>query len=44
MRLGGLHVRLRARLHDHKSCDHGVIIAFFFGMSSDKQVIVKRYL
>ena len=37
--------RLRSRvgLHDYRSRDHGVIIAFFFGMSSDKRIIVKNY-
>ena len=37
-------VRLHTRSHDHQSRDHGITIAFFFGMSSDKQVIVKNYL
>ena len=33
-----------ARSHDYKSCDHGVTIAFFFGMSFNKQVIIKKKL
>ena len=41
--VGGSRVRSRARLrvgsHDHRSCDHSVTIAFFFGVSSDEQVI-----
>ena len=32
--------RSRVRLYDHRSCDHGITIAFAFGMSSDKQVII----
>ena len=44
--VGGLCVRScarsRIRLNDYKSYDHGIIIAFFFGMSSDKQIIVKK--
>ena len=42
--VGGSHVRSRARLHNPGSCDPGVTIAFLFGISSDKQVIVKSYL
>ena len=41
--IGWSHIRSCARSHDHESCDHGVIIAFFFGVSSDEQVI-KSYL
>ena len=33
-----------ARSHDHRFYDHGVTIAFLFGVSFDKQVIVKNYL
>ena len=36
--------RSRVRSHDHRSRDHGIIIAFFFGISSDKQIIVISYL
>ena len=51
-KIDGLRVKLHARSrtrsytrsHHHKSCDHGVTIAFFFGVSSNKQVIVKNYL
>ena len=39
---GRSHVESRARSHDSESCDHGVTIAFFFGVSSDKQIIVKK--
>ena len=28
--------------HDHKFCDNNYTIAFFFGISSDKQAIVKK--
>ena len=42
--VGGSRVRSRARSHDLGSCDHDVIIAFFFGVSSDKRVFVKSYL
>ena len=39
----GSYVKSRARsrvgLHDHRSCNHGITIAFLFGVSSDKQVI-----
>ena len=31
------------RLYNHRSYDHGVTIAFLFGMSSKKLVIVKSY-
>ena len=37
-----LHARSHARSHDHRSCDHGVAIAFFFSVSSHKQIIVKK--
>ena len=37
-------VRSRARSHDYISHDHGITIAFFFGVSSDKQIIVISYL
>ena len=36
----GSRVRSRARSHNHRSYDHGVTIAFFFGVSSNKQLIV----
>ena len=46
--VGGSRIKLRARSrirsNDYRSCDHGVIIAFLFGVSCDKQVIVKSYL
>ena len=46
--MGGSSVRSCARsrveLYDHMSRDHGIIIAFFFGISSNKRVIVKSYL
>ena len=46
--VGGSRVRSRARSrvrsHDHRSRDHGITIAFFFGVSSDKQVILKNPL
>ena len=35
--VSGLHVRSRARSHDLKFGDHGITIAFLFGMSSNKQ-------
>ena len=38
------HTRSRAGSHDHRFHDYGVTIAFFFDMSSDKQVILKNYL
>ena len=44
MKLGRSHIRSHARSHDNKSCDYGVTIAFFFGVNSHKQVIVKSYL
>ena len=41
--MGGSRIKSRARSHvgshDHRSCDHGVTITFFFGVSSDEQVI-----
>ena len=42
--VGRLRVKSRARSHNHRSHDHGVIIAFLFGVSSNKQVIVISYL
>ena len=42
--VGRSRVRPRTRSHDPRSRDHAVTIAFFFGVSSDKQVIVKSYL
>ena len=48
MRFSELYIRSRfksnARLLNYKSCDHKFTIIFFFGVSSDKQVIVKSYL
>ena len=38
------HVSLYVRSHDPRSRDHGVTNAFIFGISFDKQVIVKSYL
>ena len=34
--------KLHARLHNNMFCDQSVIIAFFFDISLDKQVIVKK--
>ena len=34
----------RVRSYDHGFFDYGITIAFLFGISSDKQVIVKSYL
>ena len=31
-----------AKSNNYRSCDHGVTIAFFSSMSSNKQVIVKK--
>ena len=46
--VGGLRVRSHARsrvgLHDCRFRDHSVTIVFFFGVSSNEQVIVKNYL
>ena len=42
--VGGSRVRSRARSHDYRSCDHGITIAFVFGVSFNKQVIVKNKL
>ena len=39
-----LYTRSHTRLHDHRFCNHGVTIAFFFDMSFNKQVIVKNHL
>ena len=44
MRLSGSHAKSCTRLHNNRVCDHGVTIAFFFDISSDKQIIVKSYL
>ena len=35
-------VRSPARSHNPEFCDHNVTISFFFGISSDKQMIVKK--
>ena len=40
--VGRLYVRSNARLHNHRSCDYGLTIAFFFGVGFNKQVIVKK--
>ena len=44
--VGRSHVRSRTRScvesHDHKCRDYGITIAFVFGVSSDKQIIVKK--
>ena len=40
--VGGSRIRSRARSHDFRSHDHGVTIAFLFGVISDKQIIVKK--
>ena len=37
-------VRSRVILYNHKSCNHDVIIFFFFGVNSDERIIVKSYL
>ena len=41
-----LHTRSNARSHarsyDYRSRDHGVTIAFFFGINFNKQIIVKK--
>ena len=42
--VGKSRVGSRARSHDPRSYYYGVTIAFLFGMSSDKQIIVKSYL
>ena len=30
------HIRLHAKSHKHSSCEHDIIIAFFFGVNSNK--------
>ena len=40
--VGGSRVRSYARLHDPMSYDYGITISFFFGIKSDKQIIVKK--
>ena len=40
--VGGSRVRLRARSNDLEFCDHVVTIVFLFGISFDKQIIVKK--
>ena len=42
--VGNSRIRSHSRLHNLESCDHDIIIAFFFGVSFNKQVIVKSYL
>ena len=42
--VGGLRVKSHTRLHNFGSYNYSVTIAFFFGISSNKQVIVKSYL
>ena len=39
-----LYARLHTRSNDNKFYDYSITIALFFGMSFDKQVIVKTYL
>ena len=41
---GRSHARSRTVLNDHRSCNHGITIGFFFGVSFKKQVIVKSYM
>ena len=36
--VGGSRVKSYVKSYDPKSCDYGVTIAFFFGVSSDKQL------
>ena len=36
------HVKSHAKSHDFGSCEYGITIVFFFGMSSDEQIIVKK--
>ena len=38
------YARSHARLYNHRSYNYGVTIAFLFGISFDKRVIVKSYL
>ena len=33
-------IRSHIKSYDHRFCDHGITIAFFFGVSSNKQLIV----
>ena len=44
MRLGGSRIRSCAKSNDHRFFDHSVTIAFLFGVSCNKQFIVKSYL
>ena len=36
------HTRSRARSYDLRSCNYGITIAFFFDVSFNKQVIIKK--
>ena len=40
--VGGSRVRSHAKSYDHRSYDHSITIAFFFGISFDKQLIVYK--
>ena len=40
--VNGSRVRSLVRSYDLACCDHDVTISFFFGVSSDKQIIVKK--
>ena len=40
--IDGSYIRSRARSYNLGSHDHDFIIAFFFGISSNKQIIVKK--
>ena len=40
--IGGPRVRSCIRSYDLRFYNHGVTIAFFFGVSSDKQMIFKK--
>ena len=40
----GSRIRSRPRSYNPGSCNHGVTIVFLFGVSFDKQMIVKSYL
>ena len=44
MRFGGSCVRSHAKSYDYRFYDHSVTIAFLFGISSDKQKIVKKLI
>ena len=42
--VNGLRVGSRIGSYDYRSCDHGITIVFFFGVSSNKQIVIKSYL